>query len=610
MMKKKYNLNRILTWLMVIILFVFTLFFLHERYELSNNAELLEIDKLSGIADKTDSLLYADDIYLAPDNAFFAKLEDVFYYGFVPQRKYASSDSYLGMLKAVDDIKSNIIKGLRYNSNIHSVYLIIDDKTAPYAIVNGKVEQISTMQDIDWYDECFNMTGQNHIRCRQIATSYLHSVDVISVYKKHTSIDWRDDKKVTGYIVINYYKKHMRNEIIAMLDKDASVFVYDKEKGTVISAGSHSQDNKTVKDLVSKIDAGEKDGYGLIGNGNKQVYLIKESKNSPHYYIVFKNAIVLNQFISNLNKTYLGMLIACCLIILAFRAVSYYQYRKYVEAIVKVIDATGMDNEEQDIMMLASHVRRGGVDFQIIADKIMNDTLSLSELRNALRTEQALRSEIEMLYGHAQINSHFLLNTLDTIYWKLVMNQGADGDEAIMIEKLCMILKYSLDNSSPYTSLKEEIENVKSYLDIQQIRKEIHVNVTWDIPQHLLDAKVGKLTMQPILENCIQHGMFDKKEIQVEIKAFIVDQDLYIVISDDGKSMNNEEMRQMNERFRRNEPVKSKHIGLLNVNRRIQMQYGEEYGVILKESEMGGLSVIMRLKYIKSQEDSQQIVLA
>lgn len=598
---KKRDLNRIITYLVGSILVISTVLFLIMRNNLSNNLKLFETENMISISKKCDSLLFDKGIYLSPDTAYFVKLKNIFYYGFVPlnvskSEGFATSD----LVKSVNDIQTNLVKSMRYNSNIQSVYVVIDDKTAPYAIVNGRPVEINNMNDRHWYQECFRITGNTGLIRRQIETSYLHPVDVITVYHKITSTNWRNGEKVTGYIVINYYEKHIINEIVAMLDQNMSIIIYDNRDGSFIfsSADNYNIDETTIKNAIAKLGTADI-YYDVVGkNTERQIYMVNKPSSSPLYYIILKDAVALNELISKLNTMYMGMIVICILMVLIFRAVSYYQYKRYVEGIVQVIRAIDVEDEGKDISLLVSHVTKGGVDFQLIANRILSYSLDINELKSALYTEHALRTEVEMLYSHAQINSHFLLNTLDTVYWKTFKRHGMNSDETIIIEKLCMILKYALDTPNPFSSLEEEMQYANYYMDIQRIRKELAINTRWYVPPELYKAEVGKLTLQPILENCIQHGVLDKDEISIAIKAYIHKHVLYICIDDNGVGMSDNEIVQMNERFRKNTSVKSRHIGLLNVNRRIQLQYGEQYGLELKKSDMGGLCVVMKLKHI------------
>ena len=167
-----------------------------------------------------------------------------------------------------------------------------------------------------------------------------------------------------------------------------------------------------------------------------------------------------------------------------------------------------------------------------------------------------------------------------------------------MIEKLCRILKYALDASSMTATLRQELEYAEEYLDIQQIRRNRPIQVTWSISDAALDAGVSKLIMQPILENSIQHGSHKEKEagMAIHISAFLDGQDLHVRMEDNGCGLPEEVMEEMMEQFMESKPVRTRHIGMANVNRRIQVLYGSGYGIRLSRSTLGGLCTELVMK--------------
>ena len=176
-------------------------------------------------------------------------------------------------------------------------------------------------------------------------------------------------------------------------------------------------------------------------------------------------------------------------------------------------------------------------------------------------------------------------------------NSGVDSDESVMIENLCLILKFALDSSSLYTSLRREAEVTRIYLEIMGMRRRQPLNVTWNIPEELMDARVCKLIIQPIVENCIQHASSQEAPLNIRISAQEKNGVLTLSISDNGVGMKPAEMHLLNSELKKNRSIHGRHIGMANVNRRIQVQYGPNYGIDLSSSEEGGLCVQMRMAY-------------
>ena len=180
-----------------------------------------------------------------------------------------------------------------------------------------------------------------------------------------------------------------------------------------------------------------------------------------------------------------------------------------------------------------------------------------------------------------QINPHFLYNTLNTI---ASMGELSDFPEIVTIAKnLSYIMQYNLRGSS-FVSLASEIEMVKSYIEIQQIRFPDTFAVQYDIAEDVKELQIIKFILQPIVENIFQHG-FSKKnqDNQILIRAYREEKRLFLVVRDNGRGIEKEKIREINaklaeERKYTDEEDTGEHqsIGIYNVNRRIRIYYGKE----------------------------------
>ena len=133
---------------------------------------------------------------------------------------------------------------------------------------------------------------------------------------------------------------------------------------------------------------------------------------------------------------------------------------------------------------------------------------------------------------------------------------------------------------------------------MQMIRKEIILDVEWVIPAEALKITTEKLITQTILENSIQHGMYTMgKELKIRVNSVIKDKYLYLYFEDSGQGMKDGDITALNESFRENIKATSNHIGLSNINRRLKIRYGSEYGLALRPSELGGLCVELKLPF-------------
>lgn len=569
----------------------------------SRNIQSVGIEQLNSYHQEVENILLDLESELIPDTAYFVKLEVALYEGSYILDDPTNSEELYNYNKACSDILRNIEKGYLYNTDIRSVYIMLEDADAPYVIVNGNILKKDAMFDVEWRQTCYDKCKDTYINWREAKLYYSKTVNVISVYKKILSTSWIDDRLINGYMVINYSMDDVLNKIKLLTEADECLILYNKEENQFNIIGKNPISVNDMNFILEKMDNLQNTQGSFVGEDDRKLLYSGQELVSGFYSIAVKEDQIINELINKLFLISLCVIVLFLIIIIVFYIISYKQYKAYILGLVNIIetvDRSNLGNQDKRLIKMTSLVEGGGVNFKVIVDKILSNEINISELMDTIMSEKGLRAEVELLYGHSQINSHFLLNSMDYIYWSSIRNNGFNNTGSIIIEKLCIILKYALDSSDLFTVLEEEVENARTYQEIQQIFKEVELDVLWDIPEYLMSAKVEKLILQPVLENCIQHGMVDsnKKSMKIVIKVMVEDNVLIINISDDGIGLTQSRIDELNKRFKSNKPVRSRHIGLANINRRIQIQYGNEYGVSLDQSEMDGLKVEMKLKYI------------
>ncbi|MEG2670033.1 MAG: sensor histidine kinase, partial [Oscillospiraceae bacterium] len=192
--------------------------------------------------------------------------------------------------------------------------------------------------------------------------------------------------------------------------------------------------------------------------------------------------------------------------------------------------------------------------------------------KNNITKEHQRESELQAL--QAQINPHFVYNTLDSIGW---MAKSKNQPEIVkMVEALASFFRISLHKGDKFITVKEEIEHVRSYIAIEEIRIPNKFTVLFDIAENILEQKILKILLQPLIENAINHGAMEKEgTCGIRINAFEMDDVLHFEVIDDGVGF---DVDILNDKERMK--AKSGGYAIKNVNERIKLEYGEEFGVI------------------------------
>lgn len=212
-------------------------------------------------------------------------------------------------------------------------------------------------------------------------------------------------------------------------------------------------------------------------------------------------------------------------------------------------------------------------------------------IKRTIETEKQ-KSEMDFKILQAQINPHFLYNTLDSIRWVATLQNAPVV--STMASSMINLLKYNFSRKDTLVTLSEEIESVKNYIFIQKFKYGDMFDIVYHIPDHIMEYKTIKFILQPIVENAIFHGFENIEHIGlIEISAYVEEDYLYITVSDNGVGMTEEEQQNLINRKHSNKQYLE--IGVRNVDERIKFYCGEECGLTLKSTKYVGTTAIFKL---------------
>ncbi len=237
--------------------------------------------------------------------------------------------------------------------------------------------------------------------------------------------------------------------------------------------------------------------------------------------------------------------------------------------------------------------------------------LVLQRFKEIIDTKELIegsKKHAEYLALQNQINPHFLYNTLEGIRSEALI-EGVDSI-ANMTEALAIFFRYTISNVDKFVTLEAEINNIKNYYKIQEFRfgDKLELNIEFQVEnkEEVLQAKVPKLTLQPFFENAIFHGVEKKMGKGIlTLKISATNERLIIMVSDNGVGMEEERVRELNQKLRgaslehMKEDGKKGGIALLNVNSRIKLIFGDEYGVYIYSKLGAGTDVEITIPFIR-----------
>lgn len=236
-------------------------------------------------------------------------------------------------------------------------------------------------------------------------------------------------------------------------------------------------------------------------------------------------------------------------------------------------------------------------------DEVGMITVGFNRLMEELRSLIAQIQESEKQKGElrfemllAQINPHFLFNTLNSIKWMATMIHADNITNTI--RSLARLLEISMNKQADILSIHDELLNLQSYLDIQAVRYSDLFTVEYAIAPELEQYETLKLVFQPIVENAVMHNVLEVPTLHIRIGGTLEGADVVFTVTDNGKGMNAQQIQQVLSGKQRNEKSVFRGIGIANVRQRIQIKYGPQYGVSIRSEPGAGTCVTIRFPAI------------
>lgn len=220
-------------------------------------------------------------------------------------------------------------------------------------------------------------------------------------------------------------------------------------------------------------------------------------------------------------------------------------------------------------------------EIQQISQNILSVTKQKKQIEHQLETNLKLLRKSQLYTLQQQINPHFVFNTLNLVVnIDRMNNHGSSTNTSRIILLLSDILRFNFRNPNYIISFQDELENIEKYMELQNIRYQNKFNFICDIPFEFTNSKVLKFMLQPLVENSIMHGILKKKPAlgTIKIIAYQEKNILYVLVEDDGIGISPEKLKQLNATLSEN-GLNNEFVGISNVNQRIKLVFGDEYGL-------------------------------
>lgn len=364
-------------------------------------------------------------------------------------------------------------------------------------------------------------------------------------------------------------------------DLPLETFIINGE-GTIIS---HTDKSKILTDAKLKKILNKQDGSVEIG-GKLVVYKYFEDWD---WYVI--GTLPLSYLLRDNNMLLVIILIIVILTIITAILISFIFSKRLLRPFDELIYRMSMVSNGD--LTTRINLSPYGYDFKQVSEGFNIMVEQINVLMEKIYDEQRQLKEIEFKALQAQINPHFLYNTLESIHWQALL--GGNYDISTMVKALAGFYRISLSGGEDIIPLKSEAEHVENYMTIQEIRYKDKMESYIDIPEEFYDVKIPKMTLQPLVENSIYHGLKGRQvKGFIKITAVQDEDDLIVKIIDNGIGMSESEINSLNQTLKDNISTTGGY-GVKNVNRRIKLFFGEPYGIFYESNEYGGVTANVRL---------------
>ena len=329
---------------------------------------------------------------------------------------------------------------------------------------------------------------------------------------------------------------------------------------------------------------------------NSLIYTIRTRKGSSWRIVAVS---FVDELIEDRLKDCLILLAGLLLIVLAATIVSSVVLSRYISRPIHSLNKA-MGEFEANAEGFSYEPVYGSLEVTSLSNAFGHLVIRIQELMNKVRNEEIVLRKTELRALQAQIYPHFLYNTLDSIAW--MCEEGRTKDAVEMVNALARLFRISISKGHELIPVEKEVEHAKSYLQIQKFRYKNQFQYSFEVQESCLGSYCNKITLQPIIENAIYHGlnrMID--EGFIEIRIFEDGDDVVFTVEDNGVGMTKEQCESI---LHKEVKGQTGGIGIKNVNDRVKIYFGEQYGMKIESELDEGTKVSIRMPKLK--EDSYE----
>jgi two-component system sensor histidine kinase YesM len=406
---------------------------------------------------------------------------------------------------------------------------------------------------------------------------FLEKVDgkVSNIYVTRMVYD-RDKYTEIGLIAVNIKKEYLESVYTDLSRESAKhISILSEDNEEIVE---ETENSAFLGDFVEKQIQGKR-GFDIDKKAGMLVSYVQ--LRDPNWKIVYHMPLkVLYKEIDTLRRWTVVILVYGFIILSALSVFTSVDIINPINKLVEGMKKVEKGNKHEDIELDRND------ELGYLSKSFNRMSKRIDNLVNRIYKEEIALKEAEIKALQAQINPHFLFNTLENINWMAQLNGVPEISNTV--SALAKLIDGSIGRGDRTISLREEMEYIDNYITILKNRYEDRLEVIRNLDEELMNVKIPRLLIQPLVENAIKHGIGkSRRKGIITLNAYRKDKHIVFEVIDNGMGMTEEELKLLNQKLRENDiankgnssDTSRKSIGLENVNKRIKLLYGNSYGV-------------------------------
>lgn len=502
--------------------------------------------------------------YMENTSSLIAKSSDVAKYFFDEQQ----TDEELKEEKGRILTQFNTIMESR--GDISNVAAVADNGRYIVNGDDGKLTDYINIEDLDWYQAAMSSKNGIAVSSSHVQNAIADSYKWVITLSRALVNNQTGEREGVFFVDLNYsaISDLCNNNTIGT---KGYIFILDEDGNVIYHPKQQLMYGGLLVEHIDEIMACGSDYLEIDSNGENKLYTM--SKSDKTGWIVVGAADTTELMKNNKQARLMYFIVAACLL-LAVLLTSNLLSREITRPLRRLRDSMSMVEKgkfDKANVEVTTENEIGSLtkSFNVMTERIQ----SLME-QNVSAQQEKRKSEMRAL--QAQINPHFLYNTLDSIIW---MSEAGQNEEVVlMTSALARLLRQSISNDKEQVTIQEEMNYVQSYLTIQKMRYKDKLEYSIEVDREIRNVQIIKFAIQPLVENAIYHGLkYKETKGNLNIRGYSRGKKAYITITDDGGGMDEETLAHIfDEKVKKH---KSNGVGVPNVQRRLQLYYGTDYGI-------------------------------